>query len=423
MLRGTFLLLFFAILGLSLTGCLDDDCTRTELYIQYDPVFIPEDSIRPGIAVENARDLCSPGNIYYYNDMLLINERRQGIHVIDNSDPSNPVPLSFISIPGNLDMAVRNNVLYVDLYLDLVAIDITDVTNPKIIGRTDGVFSSWYPLIQGAGYLVDYVPTEKTMELDCNDGRIGNPWFRMDLVLFATVDMNMSAGTKEFADATGIAGSMARFALAKEHLYAIDEWKLRVFGLDAADPELKSTVDVGWGIETLFPYGDHLFIGANNGMFIYDNSDPLNPAFVSQFAHVQSCDPVFVKDDVAFVTLRSGNACQGFTNQLEVIDISDLAEPRLMRTYPMENPHGLSIRGDKLYLCEGESGLKVFDIENVNIIDTNMEAHITGFNAYDVIALPGDGTIMVIGDDGLRQFDASDSEKITNLSRININCR
>ena len=37
-----------------------------------------------------------------------------------------------------------------------------------------------------------------------------------------------------------------------------------------------------------------------------------------------SCDPVVVQGDYAFVTLRGGTECQGFSNQLDIIDISTL---------------------------------------------------------------------------------------------------
>lgn len=76
------------------------------------------------------KGLTSPGKIFYYNGYLFVNEMNSGIHVIDNRNPENPINVGFMDIPGNLDMAVHGDVLYVDSYLDLVAINITNPEAP-----------------------------------------------------------------------------------------------------------------------------------------------------------------------------------------------------------------------------------------------------------------------------------------------------
>ena len=105
---------------------------------------------------------------------------------------------------------------------------------------------------------------------------------------------------------------MARFALQNDFLYAVDEWEINVFDItNGSDPSLENRVNIGWGVETIFPYKEHLFIGSESGMFIFDNSNPRLPVYQSSFMHMTACDPVVVNDDYAFVTLRSGNQCQG----------------------------------------------------------------------------------------------------------------
>ncbi len=216
---------------------------------------------------------------------------------------------------------------------------------------------------------------------------------------------------------------MARFTIAAtKYLYVVDEYNLRVFDLtQATAPTQAAVVSVGWGIETIFPHGDNLFIGSNNGMFIYSIANPLQPAQLSRFQHAQACDPVFVSGDIAYVTLRGGTVCQNFTNQLDVINISDLRNPRLIKSYAMTNPHGLSVVNDVLYICEGTEGLKVFDASDVNKITQNLLDHEKGFNAFDVIVLPHNNVAMVIGEDGFHQFDASDPTNLRKLSVLGIN--
>lgn len=173
---------------------------------------------------------------------------------------------------------------------------------------------------------------------------------------------------------------------------------------------------MGWGIETIFPYKDKLFIGAQNGMHIYDNAVPTEPVYLSSFMHVTTCDPVVVDDQYAYVTLRSGNACNGFTNQLDVINIENLNNPFLVATHQMQNPHGLGLDGSTLFISEGEFGLKVFDASEPDKIDENLIKFFQDMHGYDVI--PNDGVLMLIGDDGLYQYDYRDLENITLLSII-----
>jgi len=177
---------------------------------------------------------------------------------------------------------------------------------------------------------------------------------------------------------------------------------------------------VQWDIETLFPMAGNLFIGSNSGMLIYDISNPEVPEYRSTFTHAKACDPVIVSGNIAYVTLHDGSECQGFVNQLDVIDVSDINNPSLIKSFPMNNPHGLSIVDKTLYLCEGQSGLKTFDISDNNNIDKNLLDQVTGFFGWDVIVLPSGNQVMVVGSDGIYQFDAKDRSNLSQLSVISI---
>ncbi|WP_315816617.1 hypothetical protein [Paraflavitalea speifideaquila] len=135
------------------------------------------------------------------------------------------------------------------------------------------------------------------------------------------------------------------------------------------------------------------------------------------FSHVRSCDPVIADDHYAYVTLRSGTACQGFTNQLEILNIENLSSPILLKTYPLTNPHGLSKDNNNLFICDGADGVKVFDAANVN--DLKLLKKIDGLDAYDVIAF--NKWALVVAKDGLYQFNYADVSNIKLLSKISIN--
>jgi len=117
-------------------GCIDykDDPLCSEYK------YVPFDKLEQTIGVEGAKKIIKSGNIYIYEDLLLISEVDEGIHIIDNHNKENPISKLFIRIPGNINMAVKDGYLYVDNYMDLVVIDIRDLDNIKEIKRKKNLF-------------------------------------------------------------------------------------------------------------------------------------------------------------------------------------------------------------------------------------------------------------------------------------------
>ena len=56
------------------------------------------------------------------------------------------------------------------------------------------------------------------------------------------------------------------------------------------------------------------------------------------------------------------------TSQLDVVDLSDLSAPTLVKSYGMDNPYGLGLDDDLLFVCDGTSGLKIYDASNPMIL-------------------------------------------------------
>jgi hypothetical protein len=94
---------------------------------------------------KDAQPIVKPGKLYRYGNFILINEQYKGVHLIDNQNPKAPVNLAFIQVPGNVDFAVKNNMLYVDNAVDLVAINLQDVHNIKISKRVRNAFPALPP--------------------------------------------------------------------------------------------------------------------------------------------------------------------------------------------------------------------------------------------------------------------------------------
>ncbi len=416
--KNLFSLLVLLCIGLSMQSCIKDDCDATRNYVYYEPIYKKAEEFRIPITTETARQLENPGKIYYYKNYIFINEINEGVHIVDNTNPEQPDIISFINIPGNVDMAIRDEVLYADNYVDLLALDITDVLNPKLLQRHEEALLRYY-WDNSQGYFVGYSETNIIETIDCTNPNFGRPFFNRGggiLVDIATAEDASFDTTSGDSSKSGTGGSLARFTIYQHYLYTIGEFEMDVYDISIRDElDAINTIQVGWGIETLYPYKDKLFIGANDGLYIFDNQEPTRPELLAKFQHARACDPVVVEDDIAYVTLRDGNACQGFNNQLDIVDVSDFKNPSLIESHPMEHPHGLSVRDKVVYLCEGEYGLKVLDLDNPKRAKKLSDYSIA---TYDNIVIPGTDIMLVIGKDGLYQYDISDNKNLKQLSFI-----
>lgn len=416
--RFSFALLF--TVGIILSGCFKDDCDRT--YTMYLPVYKTLTQVRSEMKSSQPQTLEQTGKLYVYGQYIFLNERNKGIHVIDNANPEQPKNISFIPIPGNVDLAVKGNYLYADSYSDMVVFDVsnpTAVTPKKFVNDVfpeRRVFYAGSASINPDSIRVVVGFTEKDTVVNCETYRM---WYDSCPSCMA----QNSGGGRVFYSAaaaaapSGKGGSMARFTLASDYLYTVSSTQLFAFNIsNAVDPQLLSQSNIGWGIETIYPFRDKLFIGSTTGMFIYDISTSGRPSLLGQFSHARSCDPVIADGNHAFVTLRSGSQCMGFNNQLDVLDISNLLQPRLKKTYSLSNPHGLAKDGSLLFICDGAQGLKVYDATDVN--NLVMLSHITGMETFDVITL--NGLALVVARDGLYQYDYRDPKNIRQVSKISI---
>ncbi|MEZ4885208.1 MAG: hypothetical protein R3E32_10815 [Chitinophagales bacterium] len=414
------ILTFAAISSCFLQSCTNDkaDCVYT--YMSYEPVYMDLETLRGSIQTTAARPIKNPGKIYYKFPYIFINEREEGLHVIYNRHPESPQNIAFIEIPGNVDIAVANNTMYADNYMDLVVLDISDPENVQLVKRIENVFESYYYLDGENGLIVDWAATEKTEVYDCDGYPQGGGWLEGWLYAVDSASpITANSGGTTGAPSVGVGGSMARFTIASNHLYTLTTSDVNIFDInDLANPVKQEPVHIGWNIETIYPFKDMLLIGSQSGMYIYNIKQPNAPFLVSEYTHVRSCDPVVAEGNTAYVTLRSGSECQGFTNQLEVLDISDVTEPDLLKVYPMQNPHGLGIDKGTLFICDGEAGLKVYNAEDPMTIDQHQLAHYDNIHAFDVIPL-GE-TLLLIGEDGFHQYDYSNPQNITWLSTIEV---
>jgi hypothetical protein len=414
-------LLFVVVIGglLLLPGCLKDHVT--EKYQLFEPVYALKSTVLANINGDPGTPMSQAGQIYVKGSYIYLNDPDKGIHIIDNSDPAHPVQTAFLNIPGNLNIGIRNNILYADMYADVLSIDISNVHQVKILGMLRSFFTTRV-FAPDTNYVIATWIVKDTSVTVVPQGFVLIP--NTNYITYPTAfpgamyALANTAAASSSTSGTGTAGSEAVMTLVGDYLYAIpEEHSLGVVHIaDSTNPTQVSYGMAGYDLETIFPIQDKLLLGSKEGVYVWSISNPGQPAQVSEFTHGTACDPVIANSSYAFVTLRSGTNCGGAANELDVLNAPDLSSASLLRAYPMTSPTGLCLDGSLLFVCDA-SVVKVFDASDPDNLQLLSEVSVNSPN--DVIA--ANHVMMVVAADGVYQFDYTDPSHIAALSQLTIN--
>ena len=113
----------FAVVVVCLITCAAT--SRVTMRPTHEPLYMPWDKFRASMEVMPHREIMKRGKIYTKDNYLYINEPNKGIHIFDNSDPEEPIPKCFLSIPGNTDISIGGSHLYADSFVDLLVFALT----------------------------------------------------------------------------------------------------------------------------------------------------------------------------------------------------------------------------------------------------------------------------------------------------------
>ncbi len=139
--------LYLPVLILALlSGCTPVE-TQPIVYTDYVPILMERSSLNQSLSLKPTTTIADAAKIYYKDDYIFISERYKGVHIIYNRNPKAPVNKGYISIPGCVDMAIKDNILYVDNAVDLVAIDLNEAEkgNLAVVKRIENVFPEVTP--------------------------------------------------------------------------------------------------------------------------------------------------------------------------------------------------------------------------------------------------------------------------------------
>ncbi len=382
---------------------------KTQTYTIYTPTYQSKASVLGSLNGNPSQSIEHAGKLYIKDNFIYLNDVNKGIHVIDNSNPSHPVQVAFLSIPGNLDIAVKGNILYADMYSGLLVLNIANPRNAGLITTVDNFFKgrmylNGHPAELNGTVAVEWKQKDTTVEVPEYPGGC----------MFCEGDvLAMQATAFSNTKSAGTAGSMAGMVLMNDYLYAITE--MHSMGIidisNAAAPVVKNDFFAGFDLQTIFPFEGKIFLGSAVGMFMYDVTDPEAPVSLGEFRHGRACDPVITDGHYAYITLHAGDGCGGDANELHVVDINDILNSQLVKTYPMIKPTGLSKDGNLLFICD-DTEVKVYNAANPGSLQ--LLKKISAKEPYDIIT--GNNKAMLVCSNGLYQYDYSNLANIRQLS-------
>jgi hypothetical protein len=222
--------------------------------------------------------------------------------------------------------------------------------------------------------------------------------------------------TNSGSGGTSTAGSMAAIITVGNYMYLLkSSYQLVSYNIsDKINPTLINTLNNFGQVETIYPFNNKLFIGGQAGMYIYDINTDGSLSKLGQFNHANACDPVVTDGKYAYVTLRNGTPCNSYSNQMDIVDVTDLKNPFLVYTLKLKNPFGLCKKDNYVMVCDNNDGVKVINVSDAS--NPKVEKTINLNNTRDLFIV---NNIAYIGTtEGLYLYDVSDMNNINQLSKV-----
>lgn len=238
------------------------------------------------------------------------------------------------------------------------------------------------------------------------------------LLTFLACDSDSSLASID-SQQSGTSGSITRFATLGDFMYTLNPNQLQTFDItDPSKPVLLSELETDYGLETIFIYENRIYLGSRTGLFILGLDNPAEPNLLSQTLREDeffgACDPVVVRDNYAYSTIKTiVNVCGNANTRsaLLIYEVSDPANPVLNQSFDIDIPNGLGYTDQFLYVCStGSESLRVFDIsdpdnvverpdldypiqEPFDIIVDNDRMIVSSTDSFFILTLAEDGSI------------------------------
>ncbi len=272
-------------------------------------------------------------------DYAYVADYREGLRIIDVSEPAEPEEVGFIDTPGlAYDVVVEGEYAYVvDAQAGLQVVNIADPTDPAEAGSLDTPgMAHGISVVEQIAYVADGNGGLRIIDVTQPDS----------LFEIASID------TIGIVSGISVLGDLAYLACGYAGLKIVDI-------SSPAEPELISSGDTEEMATDIFVSGDIAYLACREeGLVIFDVSDPEEPVEVAVCDSVGVAFDVVVEDGFAYV----GDQSFGF----HIVDVSNPEEPFRVGGYDTEDAaYGLVFSDEYLYVADHAGGLSIYDCSEV----------------------------------------------------------
>jgi len=106
-------------------GC-ELSCEESTSSTCVEPVYLTWEELRKyqSPIYGDTQTLTTPGKVYVKDQYLFVIDQYRGVHIFDQTDPQNPMRILFLPVVGATDISVKDNVMYLNAFTDLVVVNI-----------------------------------------------------------------------------------------------------------------------------------------------------------------------------------------------------------------------------------------------------------------------------------------------------------
>lgn len=285
-------------------------------------------------------------DVAYYNNTAFAADGNEDLIILDVTDNSNVELIDELNVGCDFtDLDMDGSTLVVRCAFELHFYDLSVSSAPALIGSYDS-----------SGYAVNSV------KLDGD--RLYMVGGNSDIAVFNASDLSnlQNINTQNF----GSLGNISEVKLKSNYLYTVSDFnKVRAFDItdENAIAELGALAEAsGTVYYDAAISGDTLYIGAGNGLHVYDITDVDNPSFVTNINSGAFFEDIEVLKSVHIIgdNLFAGK----FNGWIFQFDISNPSAPTFEEDVRAgtHEVYGFANSADVLYVAYGIDGLRTLDI-------------------------------------------------------------
>lgn len=394
-------------------------------YEAYEPVYMTRTKLENSIKILQPQKIHSIGKVVSHNNYIFVNDPGKGIHIINNRKPKAPKTVTFLQIPGNYDITIQNNLLFADNATDLLVFSIKNINTPVLLSRSKNAFEEVFPegnphffhLDPHLGIIVDWKLQYVVEKLDSD----GFPEFfasNGNTIELTTTDFSKKHITRPFHP-SGLSNSLSRIRVNNSQVYTLFGKNIGVYQFtNPLSPIKQNTITTNKTAETLFLHKNMLFAVGKKETQFFSLEKPESPAYLSSTEHWTSSSSAVLHNEQVFLTHRSNSNNSAESDQLSVLDLQNVYEPKVQFIFAMTNPLGLALYQQHLYICDGNAGLKIHKSNTSRKMTSRAEMQYPEIHAVDIIPL--DNTLLLIFDDRIKQYAVEKNNTLKEISLIPI---